>query len=441
MPRRRIHLGIDYGTSTSKIVIRDYGAPGGERATVLTEAGSFRFSSSVALLGDRLILGYSPTGTSDAQARMFESLKMRVAAEVKGDSERYCYAPLEKLPERLTAADLATLTIARLINKGARASTARWGAELALGMTLGVPMSFFTDLALRGTFLRIARAAWRLWRADAIGGDSILVAEARHCLDEAYASVDAAAVPDNQVRDWIRSEAEAAMWWAFQSPSVPAGPYAKVDIGAGTTNASVFRIVDGYADGRWIKEKLAFFGAYSHALGMDAVDEALAKWKGVPPERRLQLRGSEDDLLQDSRALQACQEPIKGIRQAFSDAWRLGFEKYRGSRAEVKQWMEGARVFIIGGGSLAKALRTAIEKHPQDSGTRLLVSGVECPPDLEVPGARAVPPDALPFLTVAYGLSNLGLAIPEVRTPDEVLPLPRAEDRRRQLDHEDIYAK
>jgi hypothetical protein len=49
--------------------------------------------------------------------------------------------------------------------------------------------------------------------------------------------------------------------------------------------------------------------------------------------------------------------------------------------------------------------------------------------------------DTLPFVTVTYGLSNIGLSIPEALTPDEVPPMPDRIERRNRLDHEDTYAK
>ena len=57
MAERRFHLGIDYGTSTSKLVFRDYGGPGGEKAFVVVEGETFRIPSTVAVVSDRLVLG------------------------------------------------------------------------------------------------------------------------------------------------------------------------------------------------------------------------------------------------------------------------------------------------------------------------------------------------------------------------------------------------
>jgi hypothetical protein len=47
----------------------------------------------------------------------------------------------------------------------------------------------------------------------------------------------------------------------------------------------------------------------------------------------------------------------------------------------------------------------------------------------------------LPFLAVAYGLSNIGLSIPEVFTPDQIPPMPDLDEQRLRLDSDDIYAK
>lgn len=45
---------------------------------------------------------------------------------------------------------------------------------------------------------------------------------------------------------------------AFRSPGVPAGPYLKVDVEAGTTKASMFRILDDHLTAKWVKTGFAF---------------------------------------------------------------------------------------------------------------------------------------------------------------------------------------
>src|SRR5437867_3137930 len=131
--RRRLHLGIDYGTSTSKIVVRDFGAPGGEIACVAGFQGGYRFPSSVAIVGDKLFLGCTPENPDLRGAQWFHSVKMRVAGTCKGDVGRYFYGPISKLPNGLTARDLAALTVWWLISEGNRVATAMAkGASIAL---------------------------------------------------------------------------------------------------------------------------------------------------------------------------------------------------------------------------------------------------------------------------------------------------------------------
>lgn len=444
--RRRIHLGIDYGTSTSKIVFRDYGALGGEKAYPVIREGTFRIPSSVAMSASDLTFGTSPQAgiVLPAGLRWYESVKMRVAGEAKGDYNRYCYAPLPALPFGFTAKDLAVLAVWFLISEGYRAVREylrSHTAEFALGMTLGVPMSFYTDSQLRTVFLDIARTAWRLYRSNgSFEGNTIRLSLARKLLDDSYNTiVQSSPIPEEEVRNWIRSEAEAAMWWPFQSPAVAAGPYAKVDIGAGTTNSSIFRIVDCYRDGRWVKEKLAFFGAYSHPVGMDALDQALARWRSLPEESCLVLRGREHELLSDGAATSAVSSDLDKINEAYRHAWKRAFPKLQGSPHELKCW-DNHRIFVIGGGSLVKAIRERVCSHPFQQ-NRLEIQHLEHADDLQMPNGSKIPRENLPFLTVAYGLSNIGLAIPEVETPDEIPPLPSAMLIRSRLDRDDIYAK
>jgi len=65
-------------------------------------------------------------------------------------------------------------------------------------------------------------------------------------------------LPEEEARKWIRCEGEAALWLVLHSPSVGIGPYARVDVGAGTTHTNLFRI---FGKLQTIKRSLAPFGA------------------------------------------------------------------------------------------------------------------------------------------------------------------------------------
>jgi hypothetical protein len=301
-------------------------------------------------------------------------------------------------------------------------------------MTMGIPMGFFTDATLCKTFVRIARVAWVLFKSQGRLKDGrIKLDAARECLAEAWRAVEEDPTPGDEVRLWVRTEAEAALWWAFRSPQVSAGPYCKVDVGAGTTSSSVFRIVGG-------KEKMAFFGAASVPTGMDAVDEALCAWKGMDAQEMRTLRGQEEQMLTAGGALLACRPAFDGMREALGLAWRQNGALIRGAIFEQRAWQRQAGVFLLGGGSLVDGVRQAVRQRPAGLEGEFPVIRLESPPDLRLNG-RPVPQQSLPFVLVAYGLSMLAPPIPMVETPDQALPMPKSGTTIARLSHEDIYAK
>lgn len=121
--------------------------------------------------------------------------------------------------------------------------------------------------------------------------------------------------PVEQIRDWLRSEGEAAMWWPFQSPAVGPGPYAKLDIGAGTTHASLYRI---FGEVGTPKTGIAFFGASTVPTGMDAVDQIIAQSIGHNDDCLL-LRGKEQSILSGTTA---ARNGINDVRDAIYHAYR-----------------------------------------------------------------------------------------------------------------------
>lgn len=434
-PKRRIHLGIDYGTSTSKIVFRDYGARGGEKAVVVLRNGSFRIPSRVCMTATDFVFG--DEGKTAEECDIYESVKMIVAAEVTQDA-KYYFGPMKNMPEGFTAADLATLTVWYLISEGHRAVDRYMNRNMegvSIGMTMGVPMSFFRDSELRSWFLKIARRAWSIYREEALLGSTLLIEKCRRVLEK-YPWTLVPTTPEYEVRDWIRSEGEAAMWWPFQSPAIAAGPYAKVDIGAGTTHSSLYRI---FGSTRTPKTGLAFFGAVTVPVGMDAVDSAIAESEGLKGDC-LALRGLEPSILRTNAKARGALIPVKEqIYEAYRKAWIETYRKISGYTAELNAWREH-KIFVIGGGSLIPPLVETVRLHPGRH-TPLELASLEHPTDLVRSDEKRITGDELPFITVAYGLSNIGLSIPEAFTPDQVPPMPNRTERIARLDHEDIYSK
>jgi hypothetical protein len=302
-------------------------------------------------------------------------------------------------------------------------------------------MRFFDRLESRNAYLDIARKAWWLFRRKgAVQGSILTVDRARDALADAEKNVPPPdVVPQDQVRDWIRSEAEAAMWWAFRSPGTPDGLYAKIDVGAGTAHSSIFRIVASPSRGKWVKDRMAFFGAHAVPVGMDAVDAALAEVCGVPSERCLSLRGKENQIL---RSFAPARSAIKPPLDVIFHGYRLAWQQAYGKDKRTEAWRD-YDLFLIGGGSLVNEIRAVCVVHPYSNERyiRHRIRFTEKPRDLMTWNNRSLPERYLPFVQVAYGLSSLSLDVPEVDTPSEIPPIELKPSIRPLKIWEDIFAK
>lgn len=444
--RRPVILGLDYGTSAAKLVVRDYGAPGGGDPAYVVPYRSrgFRFPSGVAVAEGYLWFGQGPEDLAAlglAQvATLYESVKMRCAVEMDAAGARL-YLEMLPAPAGLLWADLAMLTVWWLVSQGYRFAQTllRPTDELAFRPTMGAPTSFLRNPKLRAGFLDIILGAWAIFRASGpLRYPFVTFSRAREEVRRARATLrdgGAHRLSKDEVRDWLRSEAEGALWWAFQSPNVQAGPYLKVDVGAGTTNVSFFRIVDAMIDGRWVKSKICFFSAVSGTEGMDAIDHALGEALRTDP---LALRGIEAEICRTQPSkFSCCGAAIDSIERTIGAAW--GAARDRMEVQEREAWNRDCKVLLLGGGADLPPI------HDRATDNRAALSrrdeqALERPTDLKVDG-RPVPPDELRFLLSAYGLSVLGLAIPEVGEVDPLGPSERALQRRRRLEWDDTYAK
>jgi hypothetical protein len=424
MVKRELRLGIDYGTSASKMVFRDPLAPGGEKTYVVVRDGNFRIPSSVALTAENLVFGCSPGACELLDLPLwYESVKMRVAGEATSNYRKYCYGPLPNLPRGLTARDIATLTVWYLIGEGHYVASRFLRAEpdeVATSVTLGIPMSFFEDGLLRRTFLSIARRARSIYiKYGRMVSGKIQLDEARKIIEESsHDNMDEAEIPKDALRNWIRSEAEAGLCLAVKSPGVPEGAYAEIDIGAGTTHASVFWIWSRFRGGRWLKDRLAFYGVRSEPVGMDAVDAVLAPLGGLALDECLRLRGEERETI-DRVGAGSLDCVVKEIRETYIRAWRRACLMLNLAEREGFRHHD---IFVAGGGSLIPEITTILATHPDGYERPLSIRRLGKPDDLLRTDGKAILGEDIPFLVVAYGLSYNALEVPEAYMPGGMHP-------------------
>jgi hypothetical protein len=443
-PSRLVHLGVDFGTCWSKLVLRDYEAPTPRCFVVRPgnrhDAGTnYRVPSSVTLLDGRLYFGWTGARLADRPgARIIRSPKVRAAFPGGQDPE---------LPAEVSAEDIATLVVAYLLGIGFSSAqsyceTLKPRATPRMSMSMGVPMSILDRGALRDQFLRIARTAYDIWKTSGTAlafHEGVDPRQAMELLSASRERLRSRPVADP--RGWIRSEAEAGLLWIFRSPAVGEGLYACIDVGAGTTDVSVFRIRTRRESGTWIKDALGFYSAVSAPPGVDALDERLASLDGHGLTLE-SLRMRENEVIRTHRytghpKVRSFFDQVFG---AYLDAWRSGYQK----EPRESAWHRYG-LFVLGGGSKIEPLISRLEETVW-SGRLACRKALDAgfPEDLyEWPSGTQLSlfKEDAAFLLVAYGLSYLATDVPEVDNPADMPPFVIPRHPRPPIDQDEYYPK
>lgn len=416
---RYVHLGIDYGTSASKMVVRDFDAPGGEKAYPVIHHSSCRIPSDIAVAGDRIYFGRVAGDPSiPAGAVWYPSVKMRVAHHHGADLVGIPYEQRQP-PSGWTFDALAVLSVAWLIVQAQASARARIGmrAQLKFGMTLGVPTDFRHNQQLRPVFVAIARAAWDIVkRRERLGDDEKLSSALHDEVERALREGAKGAADAEHVNAWIRSEALASAWWSWSSPAFKVAPYVLVDVGAGTTNAAAFLLREAPVkpDGKrvqWSREGISVLGAASGTVGMNVLVSAAGVHvpNGFPPLAHVIRAGA--------KLRSALERPY---RQALHDVY-----KRTGNQGAAREQWRRARVWMLGGGSLSSDVCDAFGFDPLAPTHRFEKTLFkDHPSDLQLPVApRLKPQEARISLPVAYGLSVPSEELPLEIPPGDIAPI------------------
>ena len=432
---RSLRLGIDYGTSRSKLVITDYDAVDGERSFVvrpLPEFGGddYRIPSSVGMADGALHFGFAAEALG-GRTPVYRSLKMLCA-----DPDSF-YGDDVALPTGLSARDLATLYVGYLIHIGRDAADRyanRFRAEPSFSVTLGVPMAQLDDKRLYKMFVNIAREAFELEQRLGLHRP----VPVPHATD-ALASVRAELADKypKQPRDWVRSEAEAALFWAHRSPDVGDGRFACVDVGAGTTSASWFHISATRTGGVLVSNRLSFYGAACAPPACDAVDQVLARHVDGATTLR-DIRGREVELLSHlpDEGRFELDDVLSEIASVFGEASSRAFEKEKAR----SRWRHIGRVFFLGGGTKLLAVRNRLIEQKRDwlrESDAVADPGV--PSDLMEEDGTELRADPT-FLLVAYGLARRLGDVPETIPPGPIDDYPPSRPTRERTSSDDLYS-
>ena len=397
--RRRYHLGLDWGTSATKLVLRDYEQG---KAFVVIPTGlesSYRYPATCVIEKKRVYFGVEAEKRKTPASKVFDALKADI----------YEFENVANNESIVSKEDLATLSLAHIISIGldfADKHAAQSDSTALMGMTLGVPAEELEKSELRHIYLKMARTAYEIavrMGCDPQGAKYLDCLQLLVTAREEIVKKDAKNKPDpNEYAQWLRPELAAAMYWGVKSPTIQSDLYSCVDIGAWTTNASYFRIHHANGDS---KGGISFYGGACRTPGILKLLGDIATILGQHPTS---LFGHEDRYLKYKKY----KKYLDAYREEYFTIWKEGFQ-----RAYIKEKSQGVwdgklNVMVVGGGSKSLIIKNTFEEKFPNKGWAPAkpVPDLGVPSDLfDFPAVGTIPINEFTgdhtFLLVAYGLS------------------------------------
>jgi hypothetical protein len=435
-PDYLVYVGIDFGTSGTKVVFRDLLAKESEQAPFALDFGTtlrgysrFSYPSSIAVEGGEILLGHEAEAAPRPavvlrSAKMFllgrhprrhEAFERSLAAACEG-------RPVSESPYEFATTLLVADVIRRTRNE---LFLAYPGIDIdsQVNWSIDVPVDHTEPDEMREPFRRVLDGA--LAASSWVRPRMRLTEITRDWPGVTTAIANAAGVAEDERRTHVVPEAVAILEGV--RGFAPAGwdlNYGVVDIGAGTTDVGIFRVTP-LRGNPW----MPFFAASTLTVGCDDVDRALCDrlkvqgssndvLRGLVREAKTQLdRGAVtqftfgDDLLQITKdelaAASATVEPAmrEQMLRCFADAYSKD--------KDVGQW-RALSIVVVGGGAMIEPLYNVFGRNlpvkEWCSVTLVALDDVFGNVGFAVVGASSVPPSRsdLTFLVPA-----LGLTVPE----------------------------
>lgn len=470
-----VNVGIDYGTSTTKVCVRaglgdtegvpTYGVVLGRPG--LTPEEGLLCPSLVGIARDgRLYFGREAIRHRfSEQSAALEHLKVCMACEAEGVSSALpgCHGigggdsgcrgtfllDLDNGPVELRPAEMATLYIAWVIGEVGRRlpNDLRAHAGVRLVLNVGLPVGQVdTAGSLRKAYETVAFRAWRLSNGVTQG---LPLARARAWLDEV---AKLPVPPPNESPVRISSESEAALAAFAFSPISKAGLYSLVDIGAWTTDISFFRLersrgssdaapaVAFYATDTWrtavsdidVRTLRALYDLWDFGTPTGSGTSLRAAAREVQEQRERDKFGTDsfsfDPKLKRRPSTTALQFPRECVAERLRGRFRQTIVQASEKEKRESSW-KGFRTLVLGGGTKEEVLWRGLASGTPVGGTVEMLPGTK-----EILG---VPPKLLGRFTVAAGLA-LPLALwHQVSLPSQVTPV-EAPPPRPRPDSEDL---
>ena len=426
-----IVLGFDFGTSSSKIVIRD----SVRQTAYAIPFGSFACSGNSYLIPTKIFISDDGTLSLSPAQYSFGSLKIHLM-----DSPEKIIFSAQSASVTINAAELAAAYMALVIRR-----TRYWflkqmnliykDTHIYWHVNLGIPSKNYDDKKIRKTFQAIAMAAWRISRLDSI----IDIAEVKKILKEAANHLESKeeALNSNADEDlwlhpdYVTTHPEVIMEVVgyAHSPLRINGLHMLVDVGATTLDTATFLIRSHSGEDVFtlLATKVERYGTMElhkhriHAL-KNSMQECLSRLSNIDPTLPLpdsthyERQVAKNDLSQnDSIFFKECRSSIGKLVRYTKEA----------RDPNSAAWAAGLPVFICGGGSrhpIYKDLIESLGSKIAESLTNFNEFSIKAIPQPQKLEAPELPHNEYDRLAAAYGLSftsdEIGKVISESKVGD-----------------------
>lgn len=374
---KQVHIGLDYGTFSTKVIVRSRGEPKG-KVLLLDEKPtegypSFATPSAVRVRQDRIYFG--GRAVSEQGGTFIKSLKVQLLPYDSALGQKLLALPPGTDPEFLIACYLgwALGEIKQRIGDRTKEN---------VSLNIAAPMSHIVEPSLKERYLRIVQAAWE----SVFGQEPFNVTQGCELktLSEYFAMWLERDPPDlSQRRYEVLPETIAPFISLCKNPKTEPGMYLIVDMGAGTTEFSVIQVTDANPDKQ---QNLNCYFDLSIRIGGDDFQIVEGQTR-VEHFRNLVL------------------ERFGG---SFGETWKKASDK-DDVRAARSKWRK-LRVLLTGGGAKHPLIDDLILKRRPAScfgvAEEAYTRSWHHPTSLDSSSLSAVITESdLPLLSVAHGLS------------------------------------
>jgi len=462
LPKRKVvraklvNIGIDFGTSSTKVFMRDITARQAYACAFpspLHAFGPFCWPSTIRVNSGLLYFGTPAESMSSGRA--IRSLKICLACQeglfrqedcpinqcldddgelgefnLRGqDGQNITFQPWELVSIYL--AHLIGILTSEFAIKEAFGEHCKWTYNMV------APLDMVEVPKIEATFEFVLYYAY-LMKEKIHQGISLENAKA---LLSKFTS-EAIELPSKDVRQtFVVPETHAAMVGYIISGKAEPGLYATIDVGAGSTDVAIFRYC-----GEPAERDVAYYSARTGLLGGDAIDHAiyslLINTFNVQSRDSVELLKNiryskqdfdeKDGIVVDGQHLSpkiisdAVGPVLDNIFRHYCHTWGRGYEK------EQKQHIwETLDVLLLGGCNQLPFVRAKLSQNPSRALNYIIrhieIHPVELPKDVKVLGSEENLDISkyASLLTIAHGLSFHIAENPEYFTPKEVPPLRR----------------